>query len=63
MIEGKLAHMQVVCDSEQANPLDTDASVTWVEQVQQIAAEFVEERGVVQKLLTDLRENIAAPAE
>lgn len=63
MIEGKLAHMQVVCDSEQANPTDTDASVTRLEQVQRIATEFFEETCVVQKLLTNLHEKIAAPAE
>lgn len=63
MIKGKLAHMQSVCDSEQANPTDMDASVTRVEQVQRITTEFVKETCVVQKLLTDLLEKIVAPAE
>ena len=55
--------MQVVCDTEQATTSDTNALADRLEQVQRLAAEFVEGTRDVQKLLIDLHAKITAPAE
>lgn len=63
MMEGKIAHMQAACDSEQANPLDTDTSATLVALIQRTAAEFVEETCIVQNFLNDLCAKMDAPSK
>lgn len=62
-IEGKLVHMQVVCDPKQAAASDTNALAAHIEQVHKIATEFVASTSDVQKLLTELHTKITAPAE
>lgn len=63
ILEGKVAHMQVVCDTEQAIASDQHASMTHLEKVQRLTIEFFVEKGDMQKLLTDLRAKIPTPAE